>query len=166
MLIVFGGLPGVGKTAIARELACQLGAVHLRIDSIEQAILDSGIRSPLNDVSYRVGNAVAADNLRVGRTVIADSVNPIAISRDAWLEVASRAQVRVIEIEVTCSNTNEHRNRLETRIADFPGSRPLSWHEVVSREYDAWQREHIVIDTAVLSVEDNVKILRAAIPGR
>ncbi len=30
------------------------------------------ISSPLNDAGYRVGYAVAADNLRVGRTVITD----------------------------------------------------------------------------------------------
>jgi predicted kinase len=30
MLIVFSGLPGVGKTTIARELACSLAAVYLR----------------------------------------------------------------------------------------------------------------------------------------
>ena len=59
VLIVFGGLPGVGKTAVAQELARQLGAVHIRIDSIEQAILDSGMvssplgTSPLNDAGYR-----------------------------------------------------------------------------------------------------------------
>jgi predicted kinase len=82
MLIIFGGLPGVGKTTIARDLARQLGAVHVRIDSIEQAILDSGMAgSPLNDAGYRVAYAVAGDNLRVGGTLIADSVNPIAISR-------------------------------------------------------------------------------------
>lgn len=39
MLIIFGGLPGTGKTTIARELARQTGAMHLRIDSIEQAIM-------------------------------------------------------------------------------------------------------------------------------
>ena len=44
MLIILGGLPGTGKTTIARELARQLGAEHLRIDSIEQAIRESGIR--------------------------------------------------------------------------------------------------------------------------
>ena len=50
MLIIFGGLPGVGKTAIARELARQIGAVHLRIDSIEEAFRTSGVVSqPLND---------------------------------------------------------------------------------------------------------------------
>jgi predicted kinase len=42
MLIIFGGLPATGKTAIAQELARQIGAVYLRIDSIEQGIRDSG----------------------------------------------------------------------------------------------------------------------------
>ena len=166
MLIIFAGLPGVGKTAVAQELARQLGAVHIRIDSIEQAILDSGFaNSLLNDGGYRVGYAVAADNLRVGRTVIADSVNPLAITRDTWVEVASRSQVRDIEIEVVCSDANEHRHRLETRTTDFPRSRPLTWQEVVSREYHAWSREHVVIDTSRLSVEQNVDILRGAILG-
>lgn len=43
MLIILGGLPGAGKTTIARELALRLGAVHIRIDSIEQATRDSGV---------------------------------------------------------------------------------------------------------------------------
>ena len=152
------------KATIARELARQLGAVHVRIDSIEEAILDSGIlSSPINDAGYRVGYAVAADNLRIGRTVIADSVNPIPLSRDAWVEVANRAQVSAVEIEVFCSDTKEHQHRVETRISDIPRSRSLTWQEVVSRDYRPWSREHIVIDTASRTVEQVVTILRGAI---
>lgn len=39
MLLIFGGLPGTGKSTIARLLAARLGAVWLRIDSIEQALI-------------------------------------------------------------------------------------------------------------------------------
>src|SRR5262245_13694946 len=102
MLVIFAGLPGTGKSSIARELARQLDAVYLRIDSIEQAILSSPAGAgTLDDTGYRVANAVAEDNLRLGRIVIADSVNPIRISRDAWLEVARRANATPVEIEVT-----------------------------------------------------------------
>ena len=163
MLIILSGLPGVGKTTIARELARQLCAVHIRIDSIEQAIRDAkGDSSPLDETGYRVGYAVALDNLRVGRTVIADSVNPIAMSRNAWLEVAVRAQVRAIEVELKCSDAREHRSRLENRVEDIAGSPPLTWQRVISREYHAWDREHLVIDTAVCSVEQAVKMIQEA----
>jgi predicted kinase len=166
MLIIFGGLPGVGKTTISKELARQLGAVHLRIDSIERAIRDSGmVTQPLNDIGYRVGYAVAEDNLLLGRTVIADSVNPLQLTRDAWVAVASRAGAEAAEIEVTCSDPQRHRRRLETRSTDITGPR-LTWEEVVSREYEPWNRKHIVIDTLGRSVAEIVRELQEALAKR
>jgi cytidylate kinase len=38
LLIVIGGRPGTGKTSLARGVARALDAVHLRIDTIEQAL--------------------------------------------------------------------------------------------------------------------------------
>lgn len=161
MLIVFGGLPGVGKTVIARELARQIGAVYLRIDSIEQAVLNaSRLSEPLNEAGYRVGYAIAEDNLRLGRTVVADSVNPIAITRDAWLEVAKRSGVPAAEIEIQCSDRDEHRRRIDARTPDIPGLRLPTWQEVTSREYQPWNRQRIVVDTSVSSVEQNVSKIR------
>ena len=164
MLIIIGGLPGAGKTTVARELARQIGAAHIRIDSIEQAIRDSGVlRQPINEAGYRVGYAVAEDNLRVGRTVIVDSVNPLAVTRDAWLAVANRAHVSALEIEITCSDAIEHRQRVQTRVSDIAGLRPPTWQEVVSRDYESWNRERLVIDTAGQSVDQNVRMIRGAL---
>ena len=166
MLIIFGGLPGVGKTMIARELARQIGAVYVRIDSIEQALRDSGaVPQPINDAGYRVGYALAEDNLRLGRTVVADSVNPLSVTRESWVDVTRRAQVRSIEIEVQCSDPNEHRRRVEARISDIPGLRLPTWQDVVSREYHPWTHEHMVIDTAGRSVEMSVSAIREILPN-
>jgi len=162
MLIVFSGLPGVGKTVVARELARQIGAVYLRIDSIEQALRDSGVvRQFLDDAGYRVGYAIAEGNLGLGRTVVADCVNPLTLTRDAWVHVAERAGAAVVEVEIVCSDVAEHRRRVETRVGDVPGLRLPTWDEVLSREYDAWDRERIVIDTADCSAEQCVNSIRA-----
>lgn len=167
MLIVFGGLPGVGKTTIARELSRHFGAVHLRIDSIEQAIRDSGrVTEPLNEMGYRVAYAVAQDNLLLGRTVIADCVNPLQLTRDAWPAVASQVGVGIAEVEVTCSDPRQHRQRVETRPADIRGLRLPTWKEVTSREYEPWNREHIVIDTTRKGVAEVARELREALAVR
>jgi len=174
MLIIFGGLSGTGKTTVARELARQLGAVYLRIDSIEQAIRDSGgvnqpvvkqpiVKQPIYDAGYRVGYAVAEDNLRLGLTVVADSVNPLQITRDAWIGVANRAHVNAVEVEAVCSHPEQHQLRVETRVSDIEGLRLPTWQEVVSREYEPWDRPHILIDTTTHSVAENLKRIREAL---
>jgi predicted kinase len=164
MLIILAGLPGAGKTAIGRELARQLGAVYVRIDSIEQAMRDSAaVRESLDDAGYRVGYVVAEDNLRLGRTVVADSVNPLQLTRDAWVAAANRAGARALEIELQCSDTEEHRRRVETRTSDIAGLRLPAWSEVAGREYHAWDRDHIAIDTAGRSVDDCVRMVREAL---
>jgi predicted kinase len=167
MLIVFGGLPGTGKTTIARELARQLGAVHLRIDSIEQALRDDRAgRHSLDDAGYRVAYMVAADNLSIGRIVIADSVNPLPVTRDAWVAVAKRTRTRVMEVEIICSDPDEHRRRTENRVSDIPGLTLPTWQETISREYHPWVSSHLVVDTARQSVEQSVRTLREAIAAQ
>lgn len=148
ILIIFSGLPAVGKTAIAKELAARLCAVYLRIDSIEQAIRNCGGGEDLADTGYRIAYAVAEDNLRLGHTVIADSVNPIQLTRDAWIGVAERAGVQSAEVEIACTDPLVHRRRVETRYTDIEGMRLPIWEDVVRREYADWDRERILIDTA------------------
>ena len=163
MLVVFGGLPGVGKTTIARELARQLRAVYLRIDTIEYPIRESrDLQGPVGGTGYEVAYALAGDNLGLGLIVVADSVNPLPITRNAWRDVARRADVPIVEVEVICSDAAAHRRRIETRAGDFPGW-TLTWQEVVDRDYRPWDRERVVIDTAAAGVDESVGAVRAAV---
>lgn len=151
MLIVFGGLPGTGKTTLARELAQRLSAMYLRIDTIEQAIITSRLLLDAGPAGYFVGYSIAADNLSLGLTVVADSVNSLTVTRDTWFEVAKTIGAAFVEIEVICSDPIEHRRRVELRTADIPGHKLPSWQDVLNRQYDPWMRKHIIIDTAAHS---------------
>lgn len=157
MLIIFAGLPGSGKTTTARALARQLGAVYLRVDTIEQNIRASDVlRAEVGPAGYIVGYGVAEDNLRLGNIVVADSVNPLKVTRDAWLSVAARSDVAAVEIEIICSDRTEHRRRVETRASDVPGLTKPRWDEVTAHDYEAWGGGHILIDTAKQGVDEAV----------
>ena len=153
-LIALAGLPGVGKSSIARHLARRSGAIWLRIDSMDQAIWASGTApSDLFDWTYRAAQAIAADNLALGFDVIADCVNDCQEARAGWETAAQRAGAEVTWIEVVCSDPVEHRRRIETRSTDIMGLALPDWDAVVVRAYDKWNRDRLVIDTAHRSVE-------------
>ncbi|MFC3675513.1 AAA family ATPase [Ferrovibrio xuzhouensis] len=153
-LIILGGLPGNGKTALARVLAKQLPAAHLRVDAIEQALLAAGsFPDGVGPLGYVAAQRLAVENLRNGLCVVADSVNPVAASRAGWRAAAAEAGAPFLEVEVICSDTAEHRRRIETRAADIPGHRQPTWADVQVRDYEPWDAA-LVIDTAGLSSAD------------
>ena len=165
MLIALSGLSGVGKTTISRALATAIRAVHLRIDSIEQALRTCGVA--VEEEGYVVAYAVAEDNLRLGRTVISDCVNPWPLTRDAWRAAAERAGVAVLEVEIVCSNRDEHRRRVESRVADIAGHQLPSWNDAIARDYRPWDRDHLIVDTAALDEAAAVRAIISAMraPG-
>ena len=151
----------MGKTTIASRVAAETGAVFLRIDVIEMALHDEGVA--VEGQGYAVAYGLAESNLRLGLTVIADSVNPIPLTRAAWRAVAARAGARLVEVEVVCSDLAEHRRRVENRVTDLPGFVPPTWADVVGRDYQARDDGRLVIDTATLSAEAGVERVLARI---
>jgi len=160
MLAVFGGLPGTGKTTIARQIAARWSATYLRIDVIEQAIRQAGVlAADVGPAGYRVANALAASNLVNGLTVVADCVNPVRESREGWRTIAARTGTKFVEIEVVCSDPAEHRRRIQTRQSDIEGLVLPTWQDVLQREYEPWDEPHVVIDTAGLTPNEAVELL-------
>lgn len=149
MLVVFGGLPGTGKTTLARQVADRVGATYLRIDAIEQALRSSmGLGEDVGPAGYVVAHAICETNLVLGGAVVADCVNPLSITRAAWREVAMRSAAPIVEVEVICSDQAEHRRRVESREIDIPGLMPPTWAAVMARHYEPWSEPRMVVDTA------------------
>lgn len=147
LLLVFGGLPGTGKTTLSRWIAVRLGAVYLRIDAIEQAMRAAGAER-IGPAGYAVANAVAASNLGLGLSVVADGVNPVRESRQAWRQLAVRGSARLVDIQLVCSDAAEHRRRVESRVADIPGHALPDWEAVLRREFEPRDDDPLVLDTA------------------
>lgn len=158
-LYIFSGLPGTGKTTLATAVSRALHAAYLRIDTIEQGLRDL-CRCDVRGEGYRLAYRIAADNLTLGTGVIADSCNPIALTRREWEAVARAAGVGFINIEVRCSDPAEHRHRVEGRRSTVPGLKLPTWPEVVDREYHAWpadRTDRVIVDTAGKTIPASIR---------
>lgn len=145
-LVVFCGLPGVGKSSLSRRVADRLGATYVRIDTIEAAIVSTLMPLEGNPVGYVVAERIAADQLRDGRLVVADAVNGVAVARHGWGSVAKECGVPIRFIEVVCSDPAEHRRRVGARTAEMPGHGVPTWEQVRVRRWEAIAEPHLTID--------------------
>jgi predicted kinase len=152
VLIAMAGLPGSGKSAIASELARRLPAAHLAVDELEDAMLRAGLRN-----SYEVGlaaylgaEALAEANLRAGADVVVDAVNDHPYARGQWFQLAERADVPLVFIEVLCSDVELHRQRLEHRSRPYTALPEPTWESLLPRRtaLAQWGDDRIRVDTA------------------
>jgi hypothetical protein len=102
-LILIGGLPGTGKSTLARGLASRAGFQVLRTDQVRKALArdrgsslatDGGIyTTEWNDRTYAACLSQAEEALSQGRRVVVDASFREEARRRAFLEAASRLGV-------------------------------------------------------------------------
>ena len=152
VLVVVGGLPATGKSTIATALARRTSRTYFRVDRIEQAIVAwSMLSHPVGPVGYAVAHALALEQLELGLDVIVECVNPTAVTRDGWVGTAEAAGAELVEVEVICSDEDEHRRRAEVRASDVEGLVKPAWTAILEREYEPWLRSRLVVDSATTS---------------
>jgi predicted kinase len=153
ILYIFSGLPGTGKSTLAKNLINWVKAVYIRIDTIEQGIRDL-CQYNVQGEGYRLAYKIAEDNLKLRNNVISDQCNPIKLTREEWNDVAKRNKCKYINIEIICSDKKEHKRRAEKRKNEIENLRLPTWEEIMEREYDTWEEKHIIIDTANRTIEE------------
>ncbi|MBO9202504.1 MULTISPECIES: AAA family ATPase [Niastella] len=155
VLFILSGLPASGKSTLSKFISREYQAAYLRIDTIEQTLRDL-FRQDVYGEGYGVAYKVAADNLKLGQNVVADSCNPIILTRNEWENVAKRNGCLSVNIEVICSDKEEHKDRLKNRQLEVENLQPLTWENVENREFHDWNGQRITIDTANKTIEETV----------
>jgi len=158
ILFILSGLPASGKSTLSKFISKEYQAAYLRIDTIEQRLRDL-FKQDIHGEGYGLAYKIAEDNLKLGQNVVADSCNPIMLTRNEWDDVAKRNGCSFVNIEVICSDKKEHRHRLESRLLEVENLQPLTWDDVKTREFHDWDRQRITIDTANKTIEESVSEL-------
>lgn len=154
IIFALSGLPASGKSTLSKVVAKKYNAIYLRVDTIEQGLKDL-FNITVQAEGYNLAFKIAIDNLKLGLNIIADSCNPIDITRKEWEKIAQSNNSDIINIEVICSDKKEHKKRSELRLSEIENLKSPSWEDIISREYHKWEQEIIVIDTAHKTVEES-----------
>ncbi|MEM1076976.1 MAG: AAA family ATPase [Pseudomonadota bacterium] len=162
-LVGLSGVPGVGKSTIARAFAGETGALWLRVDHVEQAMRESHIQTDdLADGGYAALQAVAAAALEHGFDVLAHSLNPIQLTQVAWRAATAEKNGRHLDVELSFSDKAAHRQRVEIRASDVPGRALSDWPAVLDRRYEPFTSADLQLDTGALTVAKAAARIRAA----
>jgi predicted kinase len=153
---------------VGEAVARRRRAVWLSVDDVEDALLGAGLASDWTTgvAAYEAVAAAAAENLRLGHTVIVDAVNDSEPARDTWRRAAAAAWASLVFVLLTPPPEHEHRRRLEGRTRRLSHQSEPTWEQVQARaqRYEPWRDPPVSIDSGqpLDAVVDEV----AAIAGR
>lgn len=150
-LIVFAGVPGVGKSAVVDGVARALGLPVLSVDPIEEGMAAAGLPASFERglAAYLVAARSARHILELDQGVICEAANAEPEGRAVWTDLGARTGVPVEWVHVTCSDPALHRARLEGRVPGYPGVDEPTWDAVVARAagFTGWTDDRLVVDT-------------------
>jgi predicted kinase len=153
------GLLVAGKSSVAERLSAALSLPVLAVDPIAAAMWGAGIpKEATSRAPYQAARAMAAEQLRLGLSVIVDAVNAGERTGALWPSLATEHGVDLRIIECVCSDRELHRQRVEQRRRNIPGMAEATWEWVEQQRsvYVPWADERLVLETSQLDIADLV----------
>ena len=149
MIIIFCGLPGTGKTTLAKELAPLIDAVILSTDKIrKQLIAKPTYKRHERELIYDVMTLIAKYLHKARKNCILDATFNKEISRQGVIKKLGLSPNQVFIVECVCPE-DVIISRLKSRRADWSDA-DVSVYRKMKKIYEPVKSMHITANTLQL----------------
>ena len=160
-LIVLSGLPGSGKSHLARDIARRYPLALLESDALRKALIKRPVYSQKESARlFTACHALLGGLLSNGIPALLDATNLKEMHRRPLYSIAERAGARLLLVEVRAAD-EVARRRLEARLkAENPWDRSdatLDVYESMRGAAEPIERPHFVVDTSVDDLDQAVE---------
>lgn len=151
ILVIMSGLPGSGKTHLARRLCERFPLTLVGVDPVRAALFDTPRYTPgENEKVYRLANDLIWRLLRERRHVLYDAVNLSEARRRDLRLLALDAHAHPLTVCTTAPESVIH-ERLTRRSQQLyntgDSEADLSVYQKLAPRYERIQHQHLTIDT-------------------
>ena len=157
-LIIIGGIPGTGKSTLAKALSRELKVPVFSKDELEASIVRAGLSEAkdMRGVGYEIMATLARNQIETGNSAIFDFIASSNRVINLWPDLLFESY---IYIECICSDEKIHKDRIEERIRPIEGWYELCWDDVVNikRVYRVLRTDRLVLDS-INDFSDNIKL--------
>ena len=160
LLLVFTGLPGCGKTTLARRVANALSIPLLSKDRVQSALVQQNLAPRATADGYLLILNLAEEQLSLGVSCILDAVFPLPGFRQSLEEIATRHGARLRVIHCICSDEFVWKQRMQGRTQYHDYWTPVGWEEVerLKAIYEPWPTSTPVLQIdAIINPDHNFR---------
>jgi hypothetical protein len=165
MLIIVCGLPGTGKTTLAKALAKRYSAVHVSSDRIRKEMMARPTYNPAEKAKvYEELVTRVAELLEEGESVIADATFYRRSLRSRLVEAAEKART---DVHFVLCQLDEAQvmDRMSAGGERGGSDADFSIYLRIKDEFEPLKAKHAVVDCA-LPLEEQVAIVERFIDGK
>ena len=163
MIVIVCGLPGVGKTTIAKNLAPLIDASILSTDKIRKELISNPTyQKEERALIYDVMILLAKYLQQAGRNCILDATFNKEYSRNQVKNMLKVSEDQFFIVECTCPEKIIF-SRLKNREKDYSDA-DVSVYQKMKKIYEPVKGKHITVDTSQDS-EYNSKLIFKQITG-